>query len=552
MTAAAVELHQVSYTYPTAADPALCHIDLRVAPGELVLVAGGSGSGKSTLLRVLSGLVPHFHGGDFAGRAVVAGMDTRHHGPGDLAARVGTLFQDPETQVVMSTVRAELALPLENRGQAPAQVARGIQEGALALGITHLLDRPTGELSGGELQRVALGAALACGPELLVLDEPTSQLDPVAGDELIGTLRRLNEDRDTAIVLAEHRLERCLHWADRVLVLERGQVVCDAPPAEFLTWALRRAPELATPGARLLEMLGVRPAAGVKRARRALRTRYELPGPSGPGPGAAGRRQARRGPAMARRSGTEDVLRFDGVWHELRQGPAILRGVSVRIAPGERVALMGANGAGKSTLLRHAAGLMRPTRGRVVQVGRVALLLQNPTDYLVHETVAAEAPAAALEIAGLDPVAFADRHPRELSVGEKQRLALAVVLGGPGIEPPALVCLDEPTRGLDRGRKENLARLLCGLQAAVIVATHDPEFVAEFAQRVLLLGDGRLIADGPARDVLSGGTYFATETARILGGAGRALTPAEGAAVLRASAARPVPASVEPLAEVPT
>jgi energy-coupling factor transport system ATP-binding protein len=193
---------------------------------------------------------------------------------------------------------------------------------------------------------------------------------------------------------------------------------------------------------------------------------------------------------------------------------------------------MGRNGAGKSTLLRHAAGLMQPTRGRIVRAGRIALLLQNPNDYLVHETVAREAESAALHAVGLAPESFAERHPRDLSGGERQRLALAVVLGDPAADPPGVVCLDEPTRGMDRGLKAELAELLRRLPAAVLVATHDPEFVAAFADRVVLLADGAPIADGPAAEVLATGTYFATETARILGGAGGALTPEQGVAVL--------------------
>ncbi len=569
----ALELEHVTYTYPGATRPALDDVTLAIDPGELVVLAGRSASGKSTLLRAASGLVPHFHGGVFAGRVSVAGMDTRRHGPGELAAAVGTLFQDPETQVVMGAVRAELAFPLENRGESAPAVARGVEEAALALGIAHLLDRPTAELSGGELQRVALAAALAGRPSLIVLDEPTSQLDPVAGDELIGLLRRLNEDSDAAIVIAEHRLERCLPAADRVIAMAHGRVACDAASAEFLAWAVDAAPELSTPGARLLRGVGLPAAAGVKAARSALRSRRLLPdagqplpdvdevtpamggqshpsgsrgrsgrggagGQAGPGGrGGAGRRgeAVGRGPLAAAwrraRRASPAALRFDGVWHELPRGPAILRGASLAIQPGERVALMGRNGAGKSTLLRHAAGLMRPTRGRVESAGRVALLLQNPTDYLVHDTVAQEASPRSLATVGLAGAAWADRHPRDLSGGEKQRLALAVVLGDPD-SPPGVVCLDEPTRGMDRVDKEELAGLLRRLGAAVLVATHDPEFVAAFAERVVLLADGVPIADGSAADVLARGTYFATETARILGGAGGALRPGEGLAVL--------------------
>jgi energy-coupling factor transport system ATP-binding protein len=217
----------------------------------------------------------------------------------------------------------------------------------------------------------------------------------------------------------------------------------------------------------------------------------------------------------------------------MADGPAILRGASLDVGPRERVALMGRNGAGKSTLLRHAAGLMRPTRGRVETAGRVALLLQNPTDYLIHERVRDEASPEALERVGLE--GLSDRHPRDLSGGERQLLALAIVLGD-ARNRPAVVCLDEPTRGMDRARKADLAELLKTLDAAVLVATHDPEFVAAFAQRVVLLADGAPVADGPAAEVLAGGTYFATETARILGGAGGALLPEEGAALIKRSA----------------
>jgi energy-coupling factor transport system ATP-binding protein len=538
-----VSISGLTYSYPGASTPALDGVSLSVEPGELVLVAGASGSGKSTLLRALSGLVPHFHGGTFGGRVTVAGVDTREHGPGELARHVGTLFQDPETQVVMGTVRAELAFPLENRGEGAAAVARGVEETALALAIEGLLDRSTAELSGGELQRVALGATLVARPPVVVLDEPTSQLDPVAGDELIGLLRRLNEDGEVTILLAEHRLERCLGAADRVIALVDGRIAFDGEPVPYLEWALSAAPALATPGARLLAGVGLAPAPSVKGARAALRARQLLPTPAGDGPAcnvSPGKRDKRY-----KRAAAEPALTLDRVWHEIRNGPAILRGVSLKLRPGERVALMGRNGAGKSTLLRHASGLMQPTRGRVRADGRVALLLQNPTDYLVHDRVDEEgAPPATLSAVGLDPVAFAARHPRDLSGGEKQRLALAIVLGELDADPPAAVLLDEPTRGMDRGVKDDLAALLKTLAAGVLVATHDPEFVAAFADRVVLLADGVVIADGPSAEILAGGTYFATETARILGGAGGALTPVQGIELLLAHAPAPQAAPV--------
>jgi energy-coupling factor transport system ATP-binding protein len=527
-----VSISELTYSYPGAERPSLVDVSLTVEPGEFVVLAGLSGSGKSTLLRAVSGLVPHFHGGTFAGTVVVADRDTRRHGPGELAATVGSLFQDPETQIVLGTPRAELAFAAENRGWSDAEVARAVEETALALAVEGLLDRPVQELSGGELQRVALGATLSARPALVCLDEPTSQLDPVAGDELIGLLRRLNEDGDAAVMLAEHRLERCLAAADRVVALDGGRVAFDGAPDLFLAWALGAAPALVTPGARLMAGLGLPPVPGVKRARAALRSAGLSATDSGsaPDPGSVcHRRDDKRFP---RRERQQAALRFRHVWHEIKDGPTILRDLDLRIAPGERVALMGRNGAGKSTLLRHAAGLMRPTRGRIDATGRVALLLQNPGDYLVHETVRAEAAEGALAAVGLADLA--DRHPRDLSGGEKQRLALAIVIGDPAEhDPPAVLGLDEPTRGMDRAAKDALVRLLNGLDAAVIVATHDPEFAAAFADRVVLLADGRVIADDTAAAVLAGGTYFATEVARILGGSGGALMPSDGVALLR-------------------
>jgi energy-coupling factor transport system ATP-binding protein len=534
-----LELERVTYTYPGQSHPALSDVSLALEPGELCVLAGLSGHGKSTLLRAACGLAPHFHGGSFAGRVRVCGLDTREHGPAQLGGLVGVLFQDPETQLVMNSVRGELALALESRDLGAAAVARGVEEVALALGIDHLLDRSTHALSGGEKQRVALGAALVGRPRLVLLDEPTSQLDPVAADELIGLLWRLNQEWETTIVLVEHRLERCLSVADRVVAVHGGRVAHDGEPGAFLEWAATNAPALQTPGARLFALAGISPPpVGVKQARATLRRRGLLPEEDGASAPEASAHPPDRSPSLLEgspspRASTKSTpaLRLRGVWHELHAGPAILRGVELTLAPGESVALMGRNGAGKSTLLRHAAGLAKPTRGRVQTGGRVALLLQSPGDYLLHERVREELSAPAMRAAGLEELA--ERNPRDLSGGERQRLALAIVTGGD--EPPAVVALDEPTRGMDREAKAALARELRTRAAegqAVIVATHDPEFASACAERVVLLADGRVIADGPASELLAGGWYFATETARILGGAGGALRPEQGVELL--------------------
>ncbi len=524
-----------SYRYPGQPGAALRDISLTVEPGEFVLCAGLSACGKSTLLRAASGLVPHFHGGEASGHVVVGGLDTREHGPGDLAAVAGTLLQDPETQVVMQTVGAELAFPLENRGLSRAAVARGVEEIALTLSIGDLLERPVQQLSGGELQRVALGAALAARPSLVLLDEPSSQLDPVAGDELIWTLRRLNEEWGTAVLLVEHRLERCLAHADRVVVLSDGEIVCDAPPGEMLSWAGKQLPALQTPAARLFERAGLRPPpSGVKEARATLQIHGLLEQAAVEGAQPAEAAAPRRSSRWPRRAAPRPApaLACSDVGYELDDGRAVLRNLDLSLAPGEMLALIGRNGAGKSTLLRILAGLEPPTTGKVEAAGRVALLLQNPGDYLIHERVDDELPAAVLADFGLSELAAS--HPRDLSGGERQRLALAIVLGG---ARPAAVLLDEPTRGMDRAAKGDLIARLRGLSqagTAVLIATHDTELAAELTQRTVLLSGGRVVADAPTAEVLSGGWHFATETARILGGQGQACTPQQGGDLLRA------------------
>jgi energy-coupling factor transporter ATP-binding protein EcfA2 len=564
--APALTVRGLGYSYPHSVRPALEDVSLEVAPGEFALLAGRSASGKSTLLKAACGLVPHFHGGEIEGDVQVADLDAIAAGPGELAAAVGYLAQDPETQVVSTTVAAEIELPLEMRGDQPDDRARAVEEVALALAIPHLLHRSVDTLSGGELQRVALAAALVTRPRLILLDEPTSQLDPVAGDELIWLLRRLNEEWGVAVLLAEHRLERCLAAADRVVAMQSGAIAFDGAPTDFLSWARNSDPALETPAARLFSLAGIDPLpVGVRQARRLLASNSadwrEGGTPSERlvllGRADLGRRTSTH-PSKLSEEGVPPsqppALRAKGLWVELDRGEDprdVLKGIDLTINRGERVALMGRNGAGKSTLLRTAAGLHTPVAGKLT-VGSIALLTQNPGDYLVRERVGDELPgdegAAALRKMGLEDKVDAD--PRDLSGGERQRLALAIALAGrmEGEQLPGLVALDEPTRGMDHARKDELVGLIAQLAgdvdfvadgstkstraAAVLVATHDVEFASRFAERVVLLGDGVVIADGPAAEILSGGWYFATEVARVLDLPG-VITPEQGAAVLR-------------------
>jgi energy-coupling factor transport system ATP-binding protein len=441
---ALVEVEGLTYWYPDGARPAVQALSLRIEPGEVVAVLGPSGSGKSTLVRALSGLVPHYHGGRFAGAVRVAGADTRTTRPATLAGLVGTVFQDPEDQVVMTGVENEVLFGLENLG-VPASELRARARDALArVGAAGLVHRRVDRLSGGELQRVCLASALALRPRLLLLDEPTSQLDPDAAADFLALAASLARDGGAAVVLAEQRPARALEHADRMLFLDGGTLVVDAHVGGAVAWLKRH-----------------RPA-------------YAPRQPSVP---------ARPGEASEVVCAVEDVsFSYDG--------PPVLTGASLRLRRGEVVALTGPNGAGKTTLARLAAGLLAPIEGRVKRSGRAGYLPQDPGRYLVTERVVDEValggrdPARALGSCGLE--ALADRHPRDLSSGERERVALAAVLAS----EPDLLVLDEPTRGMDPERKEQLAALVRSQAAAraTLVVTNDLVFAGDVADRELRLG----------------------------------------------------------------
>jgi energy-coupling factor transport system ATP-binding protein len=442
---ALAETNTLSFTYPEGERPALDCVSLALEPGELVVLLGPSGSGKSTLLRALSGLVPHFHGGRFSGRVEVAGEDTRTARPADLAGTVATLFQDPEDQVVFGRVENEVAFGLENLGVAPREILPRVRVALGAVGAEHLFGRRTETLSAGELQRVCLASALALEPALLLLDEPTSQLDPDAAESLLDLAVRL----DVAVVVCEQRPARPLGRCDRVLFLEEGRLVLDASRAQALEWLAAHRP------------------------------------------GYLPREPAELG------SGTEAgeiVCRLEEVAFAYPGGPPVLDGVDLELARGEIVALTGPNGAGKTTLGKLASGLLAPQRGLARGTGSAAYLLQDPGRYVVTDRVEDEVAVgvrgdlararralAAVGLSGLER-----RHPRDLSSGERERLALAAVLVG---DPDVLV-LDEPTRGVDPPRKGELAELLHrdAHRRATLLITHDLVFAGEVADRLITLG----------------------------------------------------------------
>ncbi|CAL9600253.1 ABC transporter ATP-binding protein [Streptomyces sp. enrichment culture] len=546
-----IRFEDVSVTYDGATEPTVRGIDFEVPEGELVLLAGPSGVGKSTVLGAVGGLVPHFTGGTLSGRVTVAGRDTRTHKPRELADVVGTVGQDPLSHFVTDTVEDELAYGMESLGLAPDVMRRRVEETLDLLGLSDLRSRPIATLSGGQQQRVAIGSVLTPHPAVLVLDEPTSALDPAAAEEVLAVLQRLVHDLGTTVLLAEHRLERVIQYADQVVLLPApGEAPLIGAPADVMAVS-----PVYPPVVELGRLAGWSPLPlTIRDARRrasGLRDRLadreipdRTPPPSAPLPAPPARRPAparwrRRGKAQQATSSPAPYAAEVSSLAVRRDRVQALRHVDLTVVPGETVALMGRNGAGKSTLLSALVGLVAPSAGSVRAgdavphrtaprdlVRRVGLVPQEPRDLLYADTVAAECAAADRDadaapgtcrslLSELLPGVTDDTHPRDLSEGQRLTLALSVVLTA----RPPLLLLDEPTRGLDYAAKARLAGILRALAAeghAIVLATHDVELAAELAHRVVLLAEGEVIADGPAADVVVASPSYAPQVAKVL------------------------------------
>ena len=517
-----IRFEHLTMTYPNAAEPVLRDVNFEIPAGELCLVVGTTGSGKSTLLGTINGLVPHFTGGELRGRVLVAGRDTRTHPPRELAAIVGVVSQDPLAGCVTDTLEDELAYTMEQLAVPTAVMRKRVEETLDLLGLAELRNRPLSTLSGGQLQRAAIGAALTSHPEALVLDEPTSALDPTGAEEVLAAITRLVHDLGVTVVVAEHRLERVVQYADcvaavhhdgRVELGDPGTLLADAPVAPPVVELGRAAGWAPLP-------LSIRDA-----RRRAEPLRRRLAAVTPP-------------PVLASPDQDRVALRARGV--AVRYGAVIaVRPTDLEVRVGEVVALMGRNGAGKSSLLWALQGSGPRASGKVDVDGddphdlgpaiarrRVGLVPQTAADLLYLDTVDAElaqadaesgaAPGTARALLDrLLPAIAADAHPRDLSEGQRLALVLAVQLTA----GPRVVLLDEPTRGLDYAAKRHLTQVLADLADeghSVVVSTHDVEFVAGATHRVVVMAEGEIVADGDTADVIVASPAFAPQIAKVL------------------------------------
>jgi energy-coupling factor transporter ATP-binding protein EcfA2 len=513
LTEPVVEVCGLSYQYRTSAPrPVLEGIDLAIERGEYVLISGASGSGKSTLCRLFNGLIPQFYGGEMEGTVRAGGLDTRQHGVGEILGSVSLVFQNPTAQLFTDSVGRELAFGLESLGLPRDEIGQRVAGSAETVGIGHLLERNPQQLSGGEQQLVAISAALALHPNLMVLDEPYASLDPAGVRRVRAALRQIH-GRGTAVVVAEHRLQHVVADAGRMLVLDQGQVVLDAPPREVL------AKDLTPYGLRIPTVVEVGRALGL--ARLPL-TVPEL---------VAGLEGAELPPELLSApsvpaAGGRPLLQAQEVTFSFESEP-VLRGVDLEVRQGECLALLGANGSGKTTLIKHFNGLYRPDRGRVTVLGldtrraktshlarHVGLAFQKSNDqffkFRVRDEIEVGARALGCydgawlqELVGLFQLEpLLGRSPYRLSEGEKKRVGFASALAA----RPEILVLDEPTTGQDWPFRRALGQLLGDLGErgqTVVMVTHDLDFAERYACRWALLFDGRIAAEGDPWQVMA-------------------------------------------------
>jgi energy-coupling factor transport system ATP-binding protein len=519
-----IKIKGLSFQYPQSSRKVLDDVHLEIPPGTLTLVTGASGSGKSTLLRCINGLVPHFSGGTISGQIRVFDSDPIRQGVEVLANIVGFVFQEPEAQFVFDIVEDEIAFSLENMGVSRADMDLRIGEVLQQLHLQDLRCRKINQISGGEQQKVAIASALVTHPKVLILDEPTSQLDPVAADEVLQLVLELRSQLNLTVLISEHRLERLLPYVDLMINLTSSHTVTYGLPQNVLP-TMDQVP----PIIEIAQKLDISPLPLAPEAFPNL--------PPGKFPSVRGQRQQTLNVEPKTLLSIQQLSTSFG-------DQQILKDITLDIHKAEILVMMGPNGAGKTTLLRSILQMI-PSSGRIVYgdvhlenmsfpeiIQHVAYLPQNPNDLLFAESIIDELKITLknhkqdfetvnfhkfLEHFGL--AEKGDRYPRDLSVGERQRTALAAIT----VHDPEIIFLDEPTRGLDYVAKRSLSDLFHLLRKqgkAILLVTHDVEFAAYLADRVVILENGKIIFDGNPREGLTQFPTFQTQTAQLFPGTG--------------------------------
>lgn len=556
-----IKLENLTYSYPHSDSQVLSDVNLELKKGEFVLLVGPSGCGKSTLVRCFNRLIPEISGGSFSGRVLLQGKDLKNEKIRKLALEVGMVFQNPETQLFCMTVAEDISFGPENLGLPRTEVLSRVEKALKAVRLEKLSNHFIFTLSGGEKQRTAIGGNLAMEPEILVLDEPTSDLDPTGTQEVLELLKRLNEEKQTTLILIEHKLDSVFEIADRMLVMDKGRFIFDGKPFEILCREEETLKRLGIHPPQLTEiahLLGMDSEALIALSYENVLNRLakllQIPGqfesqieqihetssPTETFSSIETSSSIEISSSIENSSSIETsssilsseenlpFVRIENLCYRLEDGSEILKDINLDIKSGEFLALLGHNGAGKTTLAGHLIGFCRPSGGRILLNGKdierystaqlskkVGYLFQNPDSQIFMDSVIKEVrfglenmgiPKERIEklvnesLETMELSAYKNRHPHSLSRGQRQRLAVASILA---LEPDLLV-LDEPTTGQDRGhilKFLDKIKELKKLGKTIILITHDMELVAEYAERVVVMKQGRVLLDGPTAKV---------------------------------------------------
>jgi len=525
-----IRFNDFSFNYPDCAKPSLDKINVRISEGEFLVITGPSGGGKSTFLRSINGLIPNFYGGRISGTVLVNGRNASETPTKEMSETVGMVFQDPENQLISNDVEREIAFGMENLCFSKELMRKRIEEALDAVNITRLRNRTTSELSGGQKQKVAIASALATHPDILLLDEPTSELDPRSAESVLNVIEKINDELGLTILLVEHRLERVIHHVDRMLMIDHGKLIYDGSPrkiksANVESWKVGL-PPVTRLSLHFQERLSNGLPLTVKEARTSLSDILSAP---------------KNKVSWGRVNPSGKVcLSMDKVYFSYDGEKDILKNISFDVYEGDMIALMGKNASGKTTLVKLMNGLVKPRKGKVLLFGKkisdyelsdliqkVGIVFQDPNLHLFNDTVEEEVAFVLRNLEMKEELIakkverilkqfkidqYRKSYPHDLSGGERQRVALASVL----VSEPEMLILDEPTRGMDYFLKKELISYLKERAKTVIMVTHDIETAAEFAERVVLVSEGSIISDGNKRDVLSKALLFSPQINRLV------------------------------------
>ncbi|HPC80780.1 MAG TPA: energy-coupling factor transporter ATPase [Methanofastidiosum sp.] len=526
-----IEFKDFSFYYPNCKIPSLDKINVIIEEGEFLVITGPSGGGKSTFLRSINGLIPNFYGGKISGEVLVKGKNVSKTPTNQMSEIVGMVFQDPENQLVSNQVEREIAFGMENLCFSKEIMKKRIEESLDAVNISRLRDKTIQELSGGEKQKVAIASALATHPEVLLLDEPTSELDPGSAESVLNVIEKINDELGLTIILVEHRLERVIHHVDRMLMIDSGKILYDGSPRKLKSNNVKDWKVGMPPVTRLAlnfekEMVNNGMPLTVKEARLSLKEVLTTP--------------KNKITWEKKESSKRVTLSMDKVFFSYDGEKDVLKDISFNVFEGDMIALMGKNASGKTTLVKLMNGLIKPRKGKILLFGKkisdysleeliqkVGIVFQDPNLHLFNDTVQKEVEFVLRNLKVDENLIkkkteeilkyfkiyqYKDSYPHDLSGGERQRVALASVL----VSDPEILILDEPTRGMDYYLKRELISYLREKAKTAIMITHDIETAAEFSDRVILLSEGNIISDGNKRDVLSKALLFSPQINRLI------------------------------------